>query len=41
MYATSWDSLPVYLQIASYHAPGKYMLKEGVTYAKPSPNSGR
>ncbi|CAK9875194.1 unnamed protein product [Sphagnum jensenii] len=27
--------------IASYHAPGKYMLKEGVSFAKPSPGSGR
>ncbi|KAG0610135.1 hypothetical protein M758_7G041200 [Ceratodon purpureus] len=26
--------------IASYHAPGKYILKEGMTFAKPSPNSG-
>lgn len=26
--------------IASYHAPGKYILKEGVTYSKLSPNSG-
>ncbi|CAM6035580.1 unnamed protein product [Sphagnum compactum] len=27
--------------IASYHAPGKYMLREGVSFAKPSPGGGR
>ncbi|CAK9197740.1 unnamed protein product [Sphagnum troendelagicum] len=26
--------------IASYHAPGKYMLREGVSFAKPSPGGG-
>ncbi|CAM6038905.1 unnamed protein product [Sphagnum compactum] len=26
--------------VASYHAPGKYMLKEGVSFAKPSPGGG-
>jgi hypothetical protein len=31
----------LWLQIASYHAPGKYMLREGVSFAKPSPGGGR